>query len=168
MPNPIQSVLPILRNLDGENLSPDTFSVTCTASGWPEPVGDGIGLWEVENPREGTALVLDTVTKPTTLICRLVQDDAYETDALLEPALRQTFDAAFEQALAALRECFASPITEGTYERPYKWRFAHFRGLRSVIALEQTDYDPIMGVQLVVVVQPLPARRHRSAITSEW
>jgi len=93
-----------------------------------------------------------------------VQDDTYEAEALLESALRQTFDATFEQALTTLRECFSSPITEGTYEKPYNWRYAHFQGLRSVIALEQTDYDPIMGVQLVVVVQPLPSKRHRSAI----
>jgi len=168
MSHPIKSVLPVLRNLDGANLLPDVFSVICTTSGWPEPVDDGIGLWEVEHPSEGISLVLDTVTKPTTLIGRLVQDDAYEADALLESALRQTFDLSFEQALTALRECFSSPITEGTYEPPYEWRFAHFQGLRSVIALEQTEYDPIMGVQLVVVLQPLPPKRHRSAITSEW
>lgn len=120
------------------------------------------------HPSEGTSLVLDTVTEPTTLICRSVQDDAYEADALLESALRQAFDSSFEQALAALRECFSSPITEGTYEWPYKWRFTHFHGLRSVIALEQTDYDPVMGVQLVIVIQPLPSKRHRSAITSAW
>jgi len=168
MPNVMQSVLPILQKLDGANLSPGSFSATCTTAGWPKPVDDGIGLWEVEHPSDGISLVLDTVTQPTTLICRLVQDDAYEADALLKKALRQTFDASYEQALMALRDCFAAPITEGTYERPYKWRFAHFQGLRSVIALEQTDYDPIMGVQLVIVVQPLPLKRHRSAITAGW
>lgn len=165
----IQPVLPILRNLDGATLSAPTFSEACVTLGWPEPVDDGIGLWEVEHPGEGTSLVLDTVTKPTTLICRLEQDDAYDADDLLEDgALRRKFDASFEQSLAALRSCFPSASSEGTYEKPYKWRFAHFQGLNSVIALEQSDYDPQMGVQLVLVLQPLPRKPHRSAITSKW
>ena len=74
----------------------------------------------------------------------------------------------FEQSLAALRSCFPSALNEGTYEKPYKWRFAHFQGLKSVIALEQSDYDPQFGVQLVLVLQPLPRKPHRSAITSKW
>jgi hypothetical protein len=167
--SPIQLVLPILRNLDGATLSARTFSEACVASGWPEPVDDGIGLWDVEHPSEGTDLVLDTVMKPTTLICRLEQDDEHDADDLLEDAaLRRKFDASFEQSLAALRSCFPAALTEGTYEKPYQWRFAHFQGLNSVIALEQSDYDPQFGVQLVLVLQPLPRKPHRSAITSKW
>ena len=166
--HPIQSVLPILRDLDGATLSPRAFAAACVTSGWPEPVDDGIGLWEVEHPKEGTPLVLDTVTEPVTLICRLEQDDDYEPDDLLEGALRDRFNASFEKALTALRATFPSAIAEGTYESPYNWRFAHFQGLRSIIALEQTDYDPIMGAQLVVLLQPLPRKRHQSAISSTW
>ena len=165
----IQPVLPVLRDLDGATLSARTFREACVASGWPEPVDDGVGLWDVEHPGDGTYLVLDTVMKPTTLICRLEQNDAYDADDLLEDdAPRRKFDASFEQALAALRSCFPSALTEGTYEKPYKWRFAHFQGLNSVIALEQSDYDPQFGVQLVLVLQPLPRKPHRSAITSMW
>src|SRR5689334_22267673 len=165
---PIQSILPILRDLDGETLSPSTFSAACVACGWPAPVDDGIGLWEVEHPTEGTPLVLDTVTKPTTLICRLEGDDEYDADDLRKGALRRRFDASFDQALTALRACFPVALTEGTYEKPYNWRFAHFQGLRSVIALEQSDYDPIMGVQLILLLQPLPSKPHRTAITASW
>jgi|KBSSwiStaDraftv2_1062776.scaffolds.fasta_scaffold00220_41 hypothetical protein len=164
----IQSVLPIFRDLDGATLSPSTFCVACVNSGWPEPADDGIGLWEVEHPTEGTLLVLDTVMKPTTLICRLDQDDDYDPDDLLKDALRRKFDASFEQSLAALRVGFPASFTEGVYESPYHWRFAHFQGLRSIIALEQSDYDPSMGVQLVLLLQPLPPKPHRSAITSTW
>jgi len=164
----IQSVLPIFQALDGETLSPSAFSAACVSSGWPQPVDDGIGLWEVEHPNDGTWLVLDTVTKPTTLICRLDQDDEYDADELRKGDLRRRFDANFDQSLAALRAAFPTLLTEGTYERPYKWRFAHFQGLRSVIALEQSDYDPAMGVQLVLLLQPLPPKPHRSAITSKW
>ena len=165
----IQAVLPIFRNLDGATLSARTFSEACVASGWPEPVGDNVGLWDVEHPAEGTYLVLDTETKPTSVICRLEQNDEYDADDLLEDTdLRREFDASFEQALAALRSCFPVALTEGTYEKPYKWRFAHFQGLNSVIALEQSDYDPQFGVQLVLVLQPLPRKPHRSAITAQW
>jgi hypothetical protein len=165
----IQAVLPILRDLDGATLSARTFGEACVTSGWPEPVDDGTGLWDVEHPVDGTYLVLDTVMKPTTLICRLEQNDEYDGDDLLEDdALRRKFDASFEQSLAALRSCFPSALTEGTYEKPYKWRFAHFQGLNSVIALEQSDYDPQFGVQLVLVFQPLPRKPHRSAITAKW
>jgi len=41
-------------------------------------------------------------------------------------------------------------------------------GLNTLIALEQTHYDPIMGVQLVLVLQPLAAEPPRSAISAEW
>ena len=165
----IQPVLPILRDLDGATLSARTFCEACVTSGWPEPVDDGIGLWDVEHPGDGTYLVLDTVMKPATLICRLEQDDEHDADDLLEDdALRRKLDASFEQSLAALRSCFPSVLTEGTYEKPYNWRFAHFQGLNSVIALEQSDYDPQFGVQLVLVLQPLPRKPHRSAITSKW
>jgi len=165
----IQSILPLLRDLDGATLAASTFSTACVASGWPAPVDDGIGLWEVEHPDEETYLVLDTKTKPTTLICRLVQDDEFDPDEMLEDAeLRRDFDASFEQVLAELRSSFPTALTEGTYEKPYKWRFAHFQGLNSVIALEQSDYDPQFGVQLVLVLQPLPRKPHRSAITAKW
>ncbi|MFC4314071.1 hypothetical protein ACFPN2_33670 [Steroidobacter flavus] len=165
----IQSVLPLFRDLDGATLSAATFSEACAKSGWPAPVGDGIGLWEVEHPAEGALLVLDTVTKPTTLICRLQLDDEYDSEDLLEDRdLRRQFDASFEQSLAALRSCFPAALIEGTYEKPYKWRFAHFQGMNSVVALEQSDYDPQMGTQLVLLLQPLPRKPHRSAITSKW
>jgi hypothetical protein len=165
----IQQVLPIFRELDGATLSERTFSEACARSSWPEPVGDGSGLWDVEHPSEGTYLVLDTTTKPTTLICRLEQDDEYDPDEMLEDdELRRRFDERYEQALAVLRACFPPALTEGIYEKPYKWRFAHFQGLNSVIALEQSDYDPQYGVQLVLVLQPLPRKPHRSAITSKW
>lgn len=165
----IQRVLPIFQNLDGATLSSHAFSQACIAAGWPAPVDDGSGLCDVEHPSEGTYLVLDTVTTPTTVICRLEQNDKYDPDEMLEDdELRRKFDASFEQALAALRACFAPVLNEGTYEKPYKWRFAHFQGLNSVIALEQSDYDPQYGVQLVLVLQPLPRKPHRSAITSKW
>jgi hypothetical protein len=165
----IQRVLPIVRDLDGATLSARTFSEACVKAGWPAPVDDGVGLWDVEHADEGTYLVLDTTTKPITLICRLEQDDEYDADEMLEDAeLRREFDASFEQALAALRPCFPTALAEGTYEKPYKWRFAHFQGLNSVIALEQSEYDPQFGVQLVLVLQPLPRKPHRTAITSEW
>ncbi len=165
----IQPVMSLFRDLDGATLSARTFSEACAKSGWPEPVADGVGLWDVEHPSEGTYIVLDTVTKPVTLICRLEQDDEYDADDLLEDAgLRQKFDASFDEALVALRACFPAVLTEGTYEKPYKWRFAHFQGLNSVIALEQSDYDPQFGVQLLLVLQPLPRKPHRSAISAKW
>jgi hypothetical protein len=166
----IQRALPIFRELDGATLSARTFSEACVKSGWPEPVDDGVGLWEVEHPDHGILLVLDTAMKPTTLICRLgEEDDWFDADDLLEDdELRREFDASFEQSLAALRSCFPVALTEGTYEKPYKWRFAHFQGLNSVIALEQSDYDPQLGAQLVLALQPLPRKPHRSAITSKW
>lgn len=165
----IQPVLPLLQALDGAALSPRSFSEACVTLGWPAPADDGVGLWEVELPHEGTLLVLDTETKPITLICRLQQDDEHDADDLLEDdELRRTFDASFEQALAALRLCFSAALTEGTYEKPYQWRFAHFQGRNAVIALEQSDYDPQFGVQLVLLLQPLPRKPHRSAITAKW
>lgn len=165
----IQRVLPILRDLDGATLSARTFSEACVRSGWPEPVDDGVGLWDVEHPDDGMYLVLDTSMKPTTLICRLEQNDAYDCDELLEDeALRRKFDASFEQSLAALRSSFPAALAERTYEKPYQWRFAHFQGLNSVIALEQSDYDPQFGTQLLLVLQPLPRKPHRSAITAKW
>lgn len=165
----IQPVLPLIRDLDGATLSASTFSEACIKSGWPTPADDGNGLCDVEHPSEGTYLVLDTTIEPITLICRLAQDDEYDSDEMLEDdELRREFDEHFDQALVALRSSFPSALAEGTYEKPYKWRFAHFQGLNSVIALEQTEYDPQYGVQLVLVVQPLPRKPHRSAITSKW
>ena len=165
----IQQALPIFRDLDGATLSARTFSEACIKSGWPAPVDDGSGLWDVEHPSAGTYIVLDTTIKPVTLICRLEQNDEYDADEMLEDdELRRGFDEHFEQALAALRSSFSSALTEGTYEKPYKWRFAHFQGQNSVIALEQTEYDPQYGVQLVLVLQPLPRKPYKSAITSKW
>jgi hypothetical protein len=164
----IQSILPIVRHLAGARLSPETFCAACAAAGWPKPADDGIGLWEVEHPEQEILLVLDTVTKPATLICALETDEEHDDDDFLKRALRRKFDGSFDKALAALRECFGSPLREGTYEPPYNWRFAHFEGSNSVIALEQSDYDPAMGVQIVLVVQPLPAQPHQTAITAEW
>lgn len=166
--NAMQSILPILRDLDGATLSSQTFSAACAAAGWPKPVDDGIGLWEVEHPDEAILLVLDTSMKPTTLICRLEPDNDYDADDLLKRAVRRRFDASFEKALATLRACFGSPSSEGTYEPPYNWRFAHFQGLHSVVALEQSDYDPAMGVQIVLLLQPSPDQPHQAAITSDW
>jgi hypothetical protein len=165
---PVQSILPIVRDLDGATLSPQTFSAACVAAGWPEPVDDGIGLWEVEHPEQEILLVLDTSMKPMTLICRLEPDNDHDADDMLERSVRRKFDGSFDKVLAALRDCFASPLSEGTYEPPYHWRFAHFQGLNSVIALEQSDYDPEMGLQLVLLVQPVPDQPHQTAITSEW
>jgi hypothetical protein len=65
-------------------------------------------------------------------------------------------------------DAFLSRSLRGTYASPYNWRFAHFRGLNSLIALEQTYYDPIMGVQLMLLLQPLPSEPRRSAITAGW
>lgn len=164
----IQSILPIVRDLDGATLSPQTFTAACVAAGWPKPVDDGIGLWELEHPNADIFHVLDTSIQPTTLICRLEEDTDYDADDLLERGPRRKFDASFEKALAALRACFAAPLIEGTYEAPYHWRFAHFQGLRSVIALEQSDYDPAMGVQLLLLLQPIPDQPHQTAISSAW
>jgi hypothetical protein len=164
----IESVLPIFEAIDGADLSPRTFSAVCATSGWSEPVNDGIGLWEVTNPANGAMLIFDTVTKPTTLFCRLDAHDDYEPDALQEAALRRTFDERFVHSLEQLRRRFPQSLALGTYASPYNWRFAHFRGLNSLIALEQTYYDPIMGVQLMLLLQPLPSEPRRSAITAGW
>ena len=165
----IQPVLPLLRNLDGATLSAHTFSEACIQASWPEPVDDGVGLWEVEHPDAGIYLVLDTTMEPITLICKVEQDDEYDADDLLEDdELRRNFDASFEQGITALRASFPAKLAEGTYEKPYKWKFAHFQGLNSVVALEQSEYDPQFGVQLVLVLQPLPRKPHRSAITANW
>ncbi len=164
----IDSVLPMVRNLNGATLSARTFSEACVTAGWPAPIDDGVGLWEVELP-QGTTLILDTTTQPISLICRLVQEDDYDPDEMLEDdELRREFDASYEHSLAALRSSFATTLAEGTYEKPYQWRFAHFQGVNSVIALEQSDYDPQFGVQLLLVLQPQPRKPHRSAITSKW
>jgi hypothetical protein len=46
--------------------------------------------------------------------------------------------------------------------------FAHFRGQRLLVALEQTYYDPIMGVQLLFVLQPLPVELPKTPVTMTW
>lgn len=162
----IEPVLPIFLGLDGTTLSPQTFSSICVRCGWPEPVDDGIGLWEVAHAANGTPLVLDTVTKPTTLICRLDSDDDYEPENLLRGRVRERFDLNFEQSTTQLTRLFPTRVAEGTYAPPFDWRFAHFQGLNSLIALEQTHYDPVMGVQLILLLQP--ARRVDGAVTSTW
>jgi len=165
---PIESVLPIFEAIDGADLSPRTFATVCTTSGWEEPVNDGIGLWEASHATDGTMLVLDTVTKPTTLFCRLDARDDYEPEALRDGPLRLTFDAHFVHSLERLRARFPRSLAQGTYGSPYNWRFAHFQGLNSLVALEQTYYDPIMGVQLVLLLQPLPSELPRLPITAAW
>jgi hypothetical protein len=47
----IESVLPIFEAIDGADLSSRTFSAVCATSGWGEPVNDGIGLWEMQDPK---------------------------------------------------------------------------------------------------------------------
>jgi hypothetical protein len=167
---PIETVLPILESLDGNALSPAAFAAACMASGWGEPIADGIGLWEAKHPSDGTRLILDTVTEPTTVLCCLDSQDDYEPDALLKGALRRAFDQNFFACVELLRSRFPRSLGAGTCEPPYNWRFAHFQGLSSRIALEQSDYDPIMGVQLLLLLQPLPAEpaRSTSAISAAW
>jgi hypothetical protein len=109
----IESVLPIFEAIDGADLSPRTFSAVCATSGWGEPVNDGIGLWEVTNPANGAMLIFDTVTKPTTLFCRLDAHDDYEPDALQEAALRRTFDERFVHSLEQLRRRFPQSLAPG-------------------------------------------------------
>jgi hypothetical protein len=164
----IELVLPILQRLDGATLSPDTFRSACATAGWPEPVDDGIGLWETEHPSDGTPLVLDTVTKPSTLICRLDSHDDYEPAALRSGALRDRFDANFARSRDLIASLFPVALAERTYAAPHNWRFVHFAGESSLIALEQTYYDPVMGVQLLLLVQPLPAAPSESPVTSTW
>ncbi|HEX2452639.1 MAG TPA: hypothetical protein VHI99_03005 [Vicinamibacterales bacterium] len=113
----IESVLPIFEAIDGADLSPRTFSAVCATSGWSEPVNDGIGLWEVTNPANGAMLIFDTVTKPTTLFCRLDAHDDYEPDALQEAALRRTFDERFVHSLEQLRRRFLSRSLWGLTSR---------------------------------------------------
>src|SRR5688572_9937014 len=127
----IQSILPIVRALDGATLSAPTFSAACVAAGWPKPMDDGVGLWEVEHPEQEILLVLDTVTKPTSVICWLELDEEHEADDFLKRGLRRKFDASFDTALATLRASFGAALSEGTDEPPYHWRFAHFQGLNS-------------------------------------
>lgn len=166
---PIESV-PILESLDGNALSPDAFSSACKASGWSEPIADGIGLWEAEHPADGMRLILDTVTEPTTVLCCLDAHVDYEPDALLEGELRRGFYQSFFACVEVLRLRFPRSLGAGTYEPPYNWRFAHFEGRSLRIALEQSDYDPIMGVQLLLLLQPLPAESDLSgsAISASW
>jgi hypothetical protein len=165
---PIESVLPIFAALDGALLSPHTFSAVCTAFGWGEPRDDGIGLWEVRHPASRTLLVLDTVTKPITLLCSLDSHDTYEPEALLEGSLRKEFDQNFLKSAELLSSKFPHSLASGTYQPPYNWRFAHFQGLNSLVALEQSYYDPVMGVQLLLLLQPLTPVPVRSAITAAW
>jgi len=163
----VESVLPIFEALDGAALTPGAFSKVCKAAGWPEPIGDNIGLWEVEHPEEGTPLILDTVTTPTTLICRLACDDEYEPDALLDTPLRRSFDDLFQRAAATLKSRFAF-VGEGRSEPPFDWRYAHFQGVNACIALEQSYCDPIMGVQLLLLFQPASAVTAQAPITADW
>ena len=165
--HPVQALLRLLDWLDAHGLSPGAFANSCAASGWPEPTGDSIGLWEVNAPVAVTSVILDTLIEPTTLICRLECDDAYEPDALREGPLRQRFDSAFTESLRVLSAHFPKAPTRGRYAAPYDWQFAHFEGLNSVVALEQTHYDEVMGVQLLLLLQQ-GAAPSGSAITAAW
>jgi hypothetical protein len=124
---PIDSVLPIFAALDGATLSPQTFSEVCKSCGWDEPRDDGIGLWEVRHPTVDTLLVLDTVTRPVTLLCSLDSHDTYEPEALLDGALRPVFDE------ISCGRCTAQlgfrDAASGTYALPYNWHFVHFEVL---------------------------------------
>jgi len=164
----IETVIPIFAALDGATLSPEAFSAVCKSFGWDEPRDDGIGLWEVRHPKEGTLLVLDTVTRPVTLLCSLDARDAYEPEALLDGSLRLTFDEEFLQSAELLSSQFPQVMAHGTYAPPYNWRFAHFEGRNSLVALEQSYYDPVMGVQLLLLLQPLTPVPARSAISAAW
>jgi len=168
MLHPIESVLPIFAALDGATLSPQTFSAVCNSHGWDEPRDDGIGLYEVRHPTAGTLLVLDTVTKPVTLLCSLEAHDSYEPEALLDGSLRLTFDENFLHSAEALSSQFSQLLAHGTYAPPYDWRFAHFEGRNSLVALEQSYYDPVMGVQLLLLLQPLSPVPARTAISAGW
>ncbi len=165
--HPVQALLSLIDSLGTSGLIPDAFSAVCVAAGWPRPRGDGIGLWEASDPVSGTPVILDTITKPTTLICRLECDDQYEPEALLGSPLRARFDSIFTEAASQLSSHFPE-INRGHYAAPYDWQFVHFEGPSALVALEQTHYDPEMGVQLVLLVQqPRPANL-RSAITVAW
>jgi hypothetical protein len=164
----IESVLPIFAALDGDALSPQTFSAVCKSFGWDEPRDDGIGLWEVQHRKEGTLLVLDTVTRPVTLLCSLDSHDDYEPAALLDGSLRKGFDENFMRSAELLNAQFPEILTSGTYAPPYNWHFAHFQGLNSLVALEQSYYDPVMGVQLLLLLQPLTPVPARTAISAAW
>jgi len=165
---PIETVIPIFAALDGAALSPEAFSAVCQSFGWDEARDDGIGLWEVKHPEEGTLLVLDPVTKPVTLLCSLDAHDSYEPEALLDGSLRLTFDENFLRSAELLSSQFPQMLAHGTYAPPYNWRFAHFEGRNSLIALEQSYYDPVMGVQLLLLLQPLSPVPARTAISAAW
>lgn len=171
---PVESVVAIFEKLDGASLSAQAFVRTCVALGWEEPLsaGDGarIGVWEVEHPAERTLLTLDTLTVPTTVICRLDAFEDDEPEALLEAQIRRDFDETFERALQVLQAHFDRSLGGGTYEPPFEWRYAHFEGLNSIIALEQTAHDPVMGVQLLLLLQPrsLETPGAGMPITSTW
>jgi hypothetical protein len=164
----IESVLPIFEAIDATDVTPGSFSAACATAGWTEPVDDGIGLWEAAHPTDGAVLILDTVTKPTTLFCCLDAHDDYEPDTLRDGPLRRSFDENFLRSAEMLRSRFPRSPTSGIYASPYNWQFAHFQGLNSLIALEQTYYDPIMGVQLILLLQPLPLEPSRTAVTASW
>jgi hypothetical protein len=156
-----------LERLDGAGLTPETFTRVCVMAGWPEPTYDGVGLWEVDHPSEGTPLILDTVTSPITLLCRLDAQDDCEPEALRNTPLRHSFDDSFLRTAELLTLRFRA-LGRGTYETPYDWQFAHFLGLNTIIGLEQTYYDPIMGVQLLLLLQPSLAEVPTSPITARW
>ena len=165
--HPAQALLSLIDSIGASGFSPDAFSAACVAAGWPFPRGDGIGLWEASDPVSGTPVILDTVTEPTTLICRLECDDEYEPAALLGSPLRASFDDAFAHAASLLSSHFPE-VARRRYAAPHDWRFAHFQGPSSLIALEQTHYDPEMGVQLLLLVQQPRAANLGSAITATW
>jgi hypothetical protein len=95
--------VPILKNLDGAELTPEAFGLACVTLGWDRPIDDGIGLWESKHASEDTCLILDTLTRPTTLLCRLDGHDDYEPEALVEGVLRRRFDANFVACAEVLK-----------------------------------------------------------------
>jgi hypothetical protein len=161
------SLLTILERLDGQALAPPVFAARCVEAGWSRPTDDGVGLWESFDPSDGTRLTLDTNLQPPAILYVLDGDDDYQPQALLEASLRHRFDLSFLAAAEALGARFPR-LTEGTYNPPYRWRFAHFQGLNAVIAVEQSDYDPQFGVLLLVIWQPAGVGRPGRAISEGW
>jgi hypothetical protein len=169
---PIEPILPILASLDRGELTPQAFGAACAIFGWSRAIADGVGLWEARHPTDDTRLILDTVIDPVTLLCRLDDDDDDDREpaALLDGELRRRFDVDFLTGARLLGSVFPESVGAATHHPPYHWRFAHFRGRNSRVALEQSDHDPLLGVQLLLILQPFPADPTSlgSAISAAW
>ena len=162
-------ILGVLERLDGADLNPSAFTIACASAGWSSPHYDGVALWAATHPLADLPLILDTVTKPTTLLYLLDGHDDYEPEALLEGELRHRFDANFLEAEAGVRARFPELLESGTYDPPHNWRYSHFKGVNSRIALEQSFYDPVMGVQLLLLLQPLSSAASRiGPVSAKW